>query len=415
MIIRPRNLFGLAGVLLVVWVGLVVVASGDGGEPNQVQANSEMSQRQDVDVPANPEPSEEPPTTQPVDETSIPSPTTSQPVGNANSDANDVPQTLWEVPGFRPRYQGPVSDDAFYLREAFKRQRYIQDCMAEKGFDYVFDVDWPDSWFAEIADSLGMVGNTGADSGSGGPQQEPKAATRSPDIDSLSVEELERYYRALYDETTADVEVWITGYLPLGRDTFATGGCFGSAQTAIDSVDSLSDELDEELVDEKKKEMLKAPSCTTPKGVELKDLIALSDVYLEVYHAYYNGKTTQDHLNDVEEDVESCREVLENANKAAWDRAAVTIFERHKNGCLSMPNTGSQSLTKYLTTPNSHDTSKTRSTTSKTRGQKPIPTPIQLDDRFAPEHPNRMPCLILITLTHELFCRARFPPRGVDH
>ena len=338
MTIRPRNLLGLAGVLLVVWVVLVVVASGDGGDPNQVQANSETSQRQDTDEPANPEPSEEPPTTQPVDETPQPSPNTSQPAGNANSDANDVPQTLREVPGFRPRYQGPVSDDTFYLWEAFKRQRYIQDCMTEKGFNYVFDVDWPDSWFAEIADSLGMVGNTGAGSGSGGPQQEPRAATRSPDIDSLSAEELERYYRALYDETTADVEVWITGYLPLGRDTFATGGCFGAAQTAIDSVDSLRDELDEELVDEKKKEMLKAPSCTTPKGVELKDLIALSDVYLEANNAYYDGEKTQKeaqaYVQDVEADLEKCRGALRSANNAAWDRAAATIFERHKKRLL---------------------------------------------------------------------------------
>ena len=334
MIIRPRNLFGLAGVLLVVWVGLLVVASGDGGDPNQVQANSETSQRQDTDEPANPEPSEEPPTTQPVDETPKPSPTTIQPVGNANSDANDVPQALREVPGFRPRSQGAVSDDTLRLWVVFQQERHIQQCMAEKGIDYALDTNLSESWLLDIADSLGVVGNTGADSGSGEPQQEPEAETRSPDIDSLSAEELERYYRALYDETTADVEVWITGYLPLGRDTFATGGCFGSATINVPRLGALRSEINDQLLVERNKEILKAPSCTTPEGLVLKDLTGLSDAYLEAFHAYHNGEKTQEYLNDVEADVESCREVLENANKAAWRSAGVTVFERHKKRLL---------------------------------------------------------------------------------
>ena len=334
MIIRPRNLFGLAGVLLVVWVGLLVVASGDGGDPNQVQANSETSQRQDTDEPANPEPSEEPPTTQPVDETSIPSPTSSQPVGNANSNANFIPQALREVPGFRMATQEASHDLTLYLWEAFEQERHIRDCMAEKGFDYELDISVPGSMLLEIADAVGMVGNTGAGSGSGGPQQEPEAATQSLDIGSFSAEELERYYRALYDETTADVEDWITGYLPLGRDTFATGGCFGAAQNAVDSVVSLREEINDELLVERNKEILNAPSCTTPEGLVLKDLTDLSDAYLKVYHAYYNGEKTQEYLNDVEADVESCREVLENANKAAWRSAGVTVFERHKKRLL---------------------------------------------------------------------------------
>ncbi|MCY4458109.1 MAG: hypothetical protein OXB90_09230, partial [Acidimicrobiaceae bacterium] len=80
--------------------------------------------------------------------------------------------------------------------------------------------------------------------------------------------------------------------------------------------------------------ILKAPSCTTPEGLQLKDLTGLSDAYLEAFHAYHNGEKTQEYLNDVEEDVESCREVLENANKAAWRSAGVTVFERNKKRLL---------------------------------------------------------------------------------
>ena len=329
MIIRPRNLLGLAGVLLIVLIVLVIVASGDSDDPEQVQTGSEAPQSEDADEPANPEPSEEPTNTRPAGEPVQTSPTTSQPGGNPNSrgGANEVPRVLWEVPGFRPRSQGPVSDDALYLWEAFKRRRYIQDCMAEKGFDYEFDLTWPGSWLLEIADSIGMVGNTGADLASGGTQQEPEAAKPSPDIDSFSAEKLERYSQALYDETTADVEVWRTRYLPIGRDTFATGGCYGVAQTAIVGADSMRKEINSAVLLEKDKEMLKAPSCTTPKGVQLKDLEALEDAFIE-------GVDGGENPQDVEADLDKCRGVLRSANNAAWERAETTVFEQNKQRLL---------------------------------------------------------------------------------
>lgn len=244
----------------------------------------------------------------------------------ASRDSTAKPSKLEDVPGFRIDANGTIADDTILLWEAFQREKHIQRCMIEDGFSYTLDAAFPAGSLRAVADAIGAVGQTddlSSDDATGG------AASKrtNPDIDSLSPQQLNAYYLALYGESAVDLAyVDSTGFLPPGRNEFAQGGCFGTA-AALPRLRTTTRKVDDDLQTEKAIEMAKAAPCITTGGVKLADLAALDFAYVAIYD---NFATSDDEKRELESDLDSCIDALERENAAAKARAKVTVFNRHK-------------------------------------------------------------------------------------
>lgn len=242
---------------------------------------------------------------------------------HASSDDPVQPQSLSEIPGFRTS-EGGLADDTILLWEVFSREKYVQNCMSQAGFDYnlAFPLDLP-----AVADWLGIVADDDSVSGEvgqGGSQQGLLDDLMTTDSSPVPVAEGDQYFMALYGETAADVAyVESTGFLPEGRNDFARGGCVGAAWDAIPRLSELPRELSDEVREERAIEMADAAPCVTPNGVTLENLGDMEWAYVA---ALESGESTQD--------VESCAPALERENEAASERARATVFARHKQRLL---------------------------------------------------------------------------------
>lgn len=149
---------------------------------------------------------------------------------------------LDKYPGLGRSPEAARRDDTIAAWEAFRREELIASCMARSGFEYGPAVAFPREALVAVASGLGLADPGSAVTGSPSGQNEAYAA-------ALSVEARERYYRALFGESGADLAAaWRTGRVPEGRGAdFARGGCVGAAIAAIPSVWTLKRELEGEL------------------------------------------------------------------------------------------------------------------------------------------------------------------------
>ncbi|MCQ3814485.1 MAG: hypothetical protein KTU85_08735 [Acidimicrobiia bacterium] len=282
----------LAGILVITWIAVFAFTSGN--ETAELQTTTETAELQTTTEVA-------------------------------------VPKTLWEIPGFRTSAEGAANDDLLRLWEAFKEEKYIQQCMADEGFVYDIDIAYLVPSLIDPADAATIVGSTGVENDVQKPQAELGTTPTISDSDSLSADELDRYFMTLYGETATDYQYFATtGSLPKNHSGsgFAQGGCFGAAENAVAGVGALRNEINDAVRIEKEKEMLKASACTTPNGVRLEDLEDLELAYMAVYESGEN-------IQDAESDLASCEPLLNNTNDAAWERARAKIFARHNKRLLS--------------------------------------------------------------------------------
>ncbi|MGH9890701.1 MAG: calcium-binding protein [bacterium] len=135
-----------------------------------------------------------------------------------------------------------MRDDTIAYGEAWQRQELAKQCMAAAGFSYAEDVNYPIETIHAIADAQGLQPVFGA--------PDPSQFNRDY-VNSLTVEEGDRYYQTLLGETKTDINAAISsGHdVPAGADpeTFAMGGCLGQARDAIPGVWSARRALEAEL------------------------------------------------------------------------------------------------------------------------------------------------------------------------
>lgn len=244
----------------------------------------------------------------------------------ASKDTTARPTKLGDVPGFRVDAQGIVDDDTILLWEAFQREKHVQQCMVEDGYDYTLDAAFPAGSLRAVADAIGAVGNTSDHSGDDNAVASGSMRTNS-DIDSLSPQQLNGYYLTLYGETADDVAyVDSTGFLPTGRNDFAQGGCFGAA-AALPHLGTTMSIISNDVQSEKAIEMASAAPCVTPNGVKLAGLAELELAFIDVYD---DPSISDQFKKAFESDVFACWDDLERENAAASARAKVTVFNRHK-------------------------------------------------------------------------------------
>lgn len=139
---------------------------------------------------------------------------------------------LDDIPGFGSTPESLLRDDAIAYWEAYRRGVAVRECMARHGFVWAVEAPYGDA-VIDIAAFLGtaLPGATPA-AGSTVPEPAPEELNAAQ-VASLSGDERDAYYLALYGETAAAIEYLESsgGRGPPGRDaeTFATGGCRGEA------------------------------------------------------------------------------------------------------------------------------------------------------------------------------------------
>ena len=151
------------------------------------------------------------------------------------ADATTSTASLDEYAGFGRSPDAVLRDETIAYWEAFQREQLIGECMAGAGFDYLPAVAFPAGDMLEVAESLGVEGDSGLDLT---PLSSP--ATWNRDYErGLPSDERERYSQTLLGESAEDVaQADRTGVVPDGRsaEEFATGGCYGEAHAAIPGV-----------------------------------------------------------------------------------------------------------------------------------------------------------------------------------
>src|SRR5690625_167665 len=111
------------------------------------------------------------------------------------------PHPLDDYPGFGRSPDAVVRDDTIAYFEAYDREQHIGGCMADAGFEYTPDVEYPLDAMRTVAASLD-VDTVDADAGLDHPAEENQAYE-----DALSVDEREAYYQTLYGERSEERRV----------------------------------------------------------------------------------------------------------------------------------------------------------------------------------------------------------------
>lgn len=160
----------------------------------------------------------------------------------ASQVAGAEPYPLDKYPGFGRSAAAGLRDDTIAAWESFRRAQAVTACMERAGFAYALDVTYPSGPLATVAKGLGVQA-TGSVPATSAEQQ--NAALES----SLTPEALERFHRALYGESAADIAAMReTERVPDGRaEDFAHGGCTGEADAAVPSIWTLKRELNGEV------------------------------------------------------------------------------------------------------------------------------------------------------------------------
>lgn len=134
-------------------------------------------------------------------------------------------------PGFGRSPSAALRDDTFAYWEAYRREKFIQRCMARAGFRYTMDVEFPADAVVAVANGLAIRPE--------GNNPDP-AVENDAYVASLEASALDRYYRTLVGESSGNIEAFEQsgGAVPPAVDAaaFATGGCTGEAAEAIGSV-----------------------------------------------------------------------------------------------------------------------------------------------------------------------------------
>jgi hypothetical protein len=136
-------------------------------------------------------------------------------------------------PGFGRSPQAMLRDDTIAYWEAYQREVFVADCMADAGFSYAPAVAYPTEAMQRVAENVRP------------PEVEARArAAASPEeqnrVDEQALPPADRdlYHRTLVGETAADIDAAARdGAAPDGQGAdFATGGCVGQAHDAIPSI-----------------------------------------------------------------------------------------------------------------------------------------------------------------------------------
>ncbi len=145
------------------------------------------------------------------------------------------------TPGLGRSPAAAQRDETIAAWEAFQREQTIRACMVRAGFSYVVTAAFPEEALAGVARGLGVTVRSSRDGLS--PEQQNRAYEAS-----LSSGDQDRYTRALYGESAADITAMRrTGAVPDGRGSdFAQGGCTGEANT-LPSIWTLQRKLGSEL------------------------------------------------------------------------------------------------------------------------------------------------------------------------
>lgn len=149
---------------------------------------------------------------------------------------------LDSTPGLGRSPAAAQRDDTIAAWEAFQREQVIASCMARAGFRYVMNVAFPAGTLAHVARGLGVTVRASSNDLSPAQQNRTYEAL-------LSAADQERYARALYAESAADIGTMRrTGMVPDGRSAdFSKGGCTAEANAAVPSIWTLQRELRGEL------------------------------------------------------------------------------------------------------------------------------------------------------------------------
>jgi hypothetical protein len=156
---------------------------------------------------------------------------------------------LDDVPGFGRSPEAVLRDDTIAYWEAYRREAEVSVCMGEAGFLYEMDVAFPEGVTRAVASALGVEAERT-------PRPTPSPSQgNAAYVESLTSDRRDGYYRALYDESTVDVEVSRANEaVPEGRgEDFARGGCVGAAERLVGSVWDARRALDEDYEAERRK------------------------------------------------------------------------------------------------------------------------------------------------------------------
>lgn len=172
-------------------------------------------------------------------------------MGNQASAVPPAAYPLDKYPGFGSTEDSALRDDTIALWEAFQREKIVQACTREAGFEYHPDAVFPGTALLAVADGLGV---------SYARDRQPESDTLAPAaqnraaVDSMTPANKDRYYRTLLGESAADMEFADReGLLPPGRSGgFATGGCVGKADFSIPGVWDTPRKLESKIQDMQK-------------------------------------------------------------------------------------------------------------------------------------------------------------------
>lgn len=148
------------------------------------------------------------------------------------------------VPGFGLSADAVMRDEVISVWEAWVRDTRVSACMARAGFTWVPEVLYPEEAVLGVAEHSGVTPDVSADTAL------PADANRVA-VDALPVPERDRYFQTLYGESVEVIDYVEdnSGAMPEGvsPETFARGGCYGEAQSAVGSVWDLRRDVGPEL------------------------------------------------------------------------------------------------------------------------------------------------------------------------
>lgn len=150
--------------------------------------------------------------------------------------------TLESVPGFGMSPDTVLRDDMIAYWEAWRRDTKTAECMQAAGFAWQPEALYPREVVEMIATEL-VVRPSAV-------KRELPEQANARAAQALSSSDLERYDRALYGESAADMAALsATGRAPAGRDgaRFGRGGCVGLAEAAVGSVWDLPRAVETEI------------------------------------------------------------------------------------------------------------------------------------------------------------------------
>lgn len=161
------------------------------------------------------------------------------PPSDEADNADSLRTQLGTVPGFGLTDSESQRDDILAYWEAYQRDLDVSDCMAESGFTWHPEANFPEPAIRTIADTLNIQVE---------PIDTPPSRIANQEaVATFEPEELNEYYQALYGLDAAAVQQIMHDQGSNGNIALGSAGCSAHGAITADSVWSLRDQIEPEV------------------------------------------------------------------------------------------------------------------------------------------------------------------------